>query len=364
MCSNKKEVNMKKVLHVLCVLMAAGLLVSCVSTKANDEKRKSATNEEFLAQEQVVEASTLEYKQGKNKKKFSLTIEDGTPVISFQVDGGMVRFLVDTGAPSSKIKRTGLKKAAGTAFYTIEKQLVAKYRTAIIENYGQDKASLSDDEVKDILYNEEKRLNEHIYILPQLTLTLDGSYTAVVTIYPDNSINGNIDGILGQDFLEQYKNVSFDYKNNYLVFNDNKISEHEIPLYTVHLVDSDQTANYYAVDAIINGEKESCMIDTGLNSFTMRRDFQKDKSENYDEMFSGKYDTVTGVMDTVVLSNITYKKITAFYVTDSSVGFSVDDTLHTDVTLNALIYQTDIGYPLFKDHIIQLDFENHVFRIR
>src|SRR5574344_652036 len=106
MCSNKKEVNMKKVLHVLCVLIAAELLVSCVSTKANNEKRKSATNEEFLAQEQVVEASTLEYKQGKNKKKFSLTIEDGTPVISFQVDGGTVRFLVDTGAPSSKINGT------------------------------------------------------------------------------------------------------------------------------------------------------------------------------------------------------------------------------------------------------------------
>jgi hypothetical protein len=355
---------MKKVLCALCVLMAAKLLMSCVSTKANDEIVKSGSDEEFLAQEQVVEESALEYKQGRNKKKFSLTIDEARPVISFEGDGGTVRFLVDTGCPYSEIKRTGLKKVAGTAFYTIEKQIVAKYRTAIIENNGQDKASLSDDEVKDILYNEEKRLNEHIYVLPRLTLTLDNSYKAEMTIYPDNYSNDKIDGVLGQDFLEQYNNVSFDYKNKYLVFNDNMISEHELPLYTVHLVGSNQEANYYAVDAIINGEKEICMIDTGLNSFTMRRDFQKDKLENYDEMFSGKYDTVTRVMDTVVLSNITYKKITAFYVTDSSIGFSIDDTLHTDVTLNALIYQTDLGYSFFKDHIIQLDFENHVFRIK
>src|SRR5574344_1352583 len=362
MCSNKKEVNMKKVLHVLCVLIAAELLVSCVSTKANNEKRKSATNEEFLAQEQVVEASTLEYKQGRNRKKFSLTIDDAMPVISFEGDGGTVRFLVDTGTPISQITRSGVKKILGPAFYSFEKQIVAGFRKSLIENDRQDAAALSDDEIKDLIYNKEKKVSEHITSCPCVTFTFDDSYTLVLALYPDDSIK-QTDGILGQNFLEQYKNVSFDYKNEYLVFNDNKISEHEIPLYTIHLVGNPQD-NYYAVDALINGEKESCMIDTGLNAFTLRRDFQKDKLENYDEMFSGKYDSVTNVLETVVLSNVTYKRITAFYVAGTGANFAMGDALHPNETLNALIYQTDIGYPLFKDHIIQLDFENHVFRIR
>src|SRR5574344_2250740 len=113
---------MKKVLYALCVFMAAEILISCASTKENDENVKSGSDEEFLAQEQVVEASTLEYKQGKNKKKFSLKINDARPVISFEGDGGTVRFLVDTGTPISQITKAGLKKALGPAFKKKKKQ--------------------------------------------------------------------------------------------------------------------------------------------------------------------------------------------------------------------------------------------------
>lgn len=353
---------MKKLLYTLCVLIASEMLISCVSTKTSNENVKLGSDEEFLAQEQVVEESVLEYKQGRNRKEFSLTIDDARPVISFQGDSGTVRFLVDTGTPISYIKKSGVKKETGTAFYNFEKQIVAEFRKTLIENKREDATSLSDDEIKDLLYNKEKRMNDHNTFFPRLKFTFDDSYTAEMALYPDDS-NKKIDGILGQNFLEQYKNVSFDYKNKYLVFNDNKISEHEIPLYTIHLVGNPQD-NYYAVDALINGEKESCMVDTGLNAFTLRRDFQKKKIKNYDEIFSGKYESVKHVLDTVVLSNVTYRKITAFYVAGTGANFAMSDALHSNEVLNALIYQTDIGYPLFKDHIIQLDFENHVFRIR
>jgi len=189
-------------------------------------------------------------------------------------------------------------------------------------------------------------------------------FVRYIHLTPDNS-ETEIDGVLGQNFLEQYKNVSFDYKNKYLIFNDNKISEHEIPFYTIHLV-GNSVVNYYAVDALIDGEKESCMIDTGFNTFVLRRDFKKDKIKNYDEIFSGKYEYVANVLDTVVLSNVTYKKITAFYVAGTGTNFAIpnDEMTNSHEVLNALIYQTDIGYPFFKGHIIQLDFENHVFMIR
>src|SRR5574344_735445 len=118
---------MKKVLYALGVFMASEVLISCASTKANDENVKSGSDEEFLAQEQVVEASVLEYKQGRNRKKFSLTIDDAMPVISFEGDGGTVRFLVDTGTPISQITRSGVKKILGPAFYSFEKQIFAGF---------------------------------------------------------------------------------------------------------------------------------------------------------------------------------------------------------------------------------------------
>jgi hypothetical protein len=351
---------MKKLLYTLYVLIATEIVMSCAST--NSESVKSGSDEAFMAKEQTVEESLLEYTQGKNRKKFSLAIEDGIPVISFQCDGRTVNFIVDTGTPVSTIKRSGVKTLAGKEFYNNEKQIVAGLRNTLIEENVKNAASLSDDEIKNMLY---KRKLDHNSIVPSLNCTFENNlYTAKMLLYPDDS-ETEIDGTLGQNFLEQYKNVSFDYKNQYLIFNDNKISEHEIPFYTIHLV-GNPVDNYYAVDALIDGEKESCMIDTGYNIFSLRRDFQKDKMKNYDEIFSGKYECVTHVLDTVVLSNVTYKKITALYVAGTGTNFAIpsDKLRNSHEVLNALIYQTDIGYPLFKDHIIQFDFENHVFRIR
>jgi hypothetical protein len=355
-----RKVIMKKLLYALCVLIATEIVMSCAST--NGEKVKSASDEEFMAKEQTVEESLLEYKRGKNRKEFSLAIDDAKPVISFQCDSGTVALLVDTGAPVSYIKRSGLKILAGKEFYNNEKQIVAEFRNTLIEKNVKDAASLSDDEIKNMLYKRKIDANS---ISPWLNCTFDNNlYTAKMLLYPDDS-ETEIDGILGQNFLEQYKNVSFDYKNQYLIFNDNKISEHEIPFYTIHLV-GNPVDNYYAVDALIDGEKESCMIDTGCNTFSLRRDFQKDKMKNYDEIFSGKYECVKNVLDTVVLSNVTYKKITALYVAGTGTNFAIpyDEMTNSHEVLNDLIYQTTIGYPFFKGHVIQLDFENHVFRIR
>jgi hypothetical protein len=169
-------VIMKKLLYTLYVLIATEILISCASTKTNGEKVKSGSDEEYMAKEQTVEESLLEYTQGKNRKEFSLAIEDGKPVISFKCDGGTVNFLVDTGAPKSYIKRSGLKKITGAQFYNFEKQIVAKFRNSLIEKNVKDAASLSDDEIKDLFY---KRKLDHNSIVPSLNCTFENnSYAA------------------------------------------------------------------------------------------------------------------------------------------------------------------------------------------
>jgi len=135
-------------------------------------------------------------------------------------------------------------------------------------------------------------------------------------------------------------------------------------MYRVKLV-GNNCNEYYAVDAIINGETESCMIDTGFNGFIIRQDFQKENVNNSEKFFKNEEGNllINNDIQTVVLSNVTYKKINAVYSGDGVV-FDYDESTGLNNAKNALVYQTDFGYPFFKNHIIQLDFENNVFRIR
>lgn len=138
------------------------------------------------------------------------------------------------------------------------------------------------------------------------------------------------DGILGQDYLRQYKNVVFDYKNNKFYVNQKPITDISTPMY-MH----NKYENILLIDIIIDDEKLKAIIDTGSKYIICPN--KKSKKVN------------------LKINSIEYKDIKIIKTNKKNTSKK-----------NIEMYKNEniIGYPCFKDHVIQLDFENNVFRIK
>ena len=149
--------------------------------------------------------------------------------------------------------------------------------------------------------------------------------------------NSPYDGFLGLAYLEQYKNVVFDYQNNTITFNQEPICDNELPLY------KNQNQNMWYTTFECNGVSSNALVDTGCFSVFVNKANVK-ATVGEDEIIN------------VRLGNVEIN------------GFSIaaNKTLITNEDAKNGIYKNEniLGYPCFKDHVIQLDFEHNKFRIK
>lgn len=145
------------------------------------------------------------------------------------------------------------------------------------------------------------------------------------------------DGFLGEDYLTQFKNVVFDYTQNKFYVDQNPICDKSLPMH------KHDEWNLFFIDIEVNGEKTSGMIDTGSKIVFL----SNVKNQNFRTNEFNYVDLRIG--------DINYENLEIGYggeIITNKRAFEIMETYNI------------IGYPCFKDHVIQLDFEHNKFRIK
>ena len=168
------------------------------------------------------------------------------------------------------------------------------------------------------------------------------------------------DGIIGEDCFQKFSNVIIDYKNKVIVFNGEKIKGESVPM----IIDEDGLC---FIEFLCSDIKEIGLIDTGSDCFIIRSSFME-KTCNYNHITKEKIEElkkrkvkitepVNYSVKEIKIGKIKYKKILGMLGSDSRIKM-------TDEARGRLTEYSLLGFPFFKDKIIQLDYENKVFRIK
>ena len=166
--------------------------------------------------------------------------------------------------------------------------------------------------------------------------------------------------MLGEEFLMRYDRVTFDFVENYIILNDEKLDGTAIPFI--------QTPNKeILINFLYDGKQELAMIDTGNYCFTPRHNIG-DGKQNYDINdyssylleYKGEVPVTPRVMqtyDNIRIGDVVYNNIKGAYSTIAGSGFGKGSKMH-------FIKLNNLGNVFFYDHIIQFDFVDKVFIIK
>lgn len=235
----------------------------------------------------------------KNEMPFSVSLTH-IPVVKYKIDGKDIFMMVDTGAVTSTLLNTpAVRKIVPKDLFAASKKITLK------SSYS-------------LWYN-----------CPDGSFLLDpkGIFTTGKLKYP-------ADGFLGLPFLEQYKNVVFDYKTNRIYFNREPVCGNSISMRKVGL--------YWFTTIECNGVKTNAVIDTGCFNVFINKPNAK-AAVGQDEIVNIKIG----------------------HIECNGISLKPNSTIITNKIAENGLFKNEnvIGYPCFKDHIIQLDFENGVFRM-
>lgn len=171
-----------------------------------------------------------------------------------------------------------------------------------------------------------------------------------------------LNGILGLPILKKHQNVVFDYKKRKIYFDSEPITKNGIPMY-------DCDSNNYTIDFYSNGKLERGIIDTGCDLFMVRNNFNDGSlpvdSKTYNSFYKNNIgyatrpqtEEITFILDEIIIGDLCLKKITA--MEGSCKGANA-----TWRVINATAYYSLIGSSVFTNRVIQLDFNNGIFRIK
>lgn len=209
----------------------------------------------------------------------------------------------------------------------------------------------SDEEFSSFLKNEWENYN--LNYLAKL-------YINNISLIYDSVQNQSYDAVLGADFLMSYNRVTFDYINNYIILNDEKLDGTAIPFIQ-------SPNNEILINFTYNGQQELAMIDTGNYCFTPRhnigdgnQDYDINDFSTYGLIFNGDAPVTPRIMQTynnIQISGATYNNIKGAYSTIEGSGFGKGSQLH-------MMKLNNLGNVFFYDHIIQFDFVDKVFIIK
>ena len=143
------------------------------------------------------------------------------------------------------------------------------------------------------------------------------------------------DGFLGLTWMKQYNNIVIDYVNNRIDYNQPPITDYDIPM--------NWDGYQYSIPFTFNGNEMYGMLDTGCFSTHVNLGIIGEEKDD-----NGLY-----VVHDFSIGNVHYDSIEI-----TPEGYSNERFQNYAAKNNVL------GYSCFKDHIIQLDFKNNVFRIK
>lgn len=201
------------------------------------------------------------------------------------------------------------------------------------------------------LFNSEELLEGFIGLFNERD-KLKVRYNSVVGITDSN--------ILGMPFLRMnHKNAVFDYRKQILSFDQPPISKNELIPQTVW-------PGVWFVEFTADGSTEFGLLDTGGFSFVLRTGFgESPMYSNQSEVKSYLYsdsDVVQKHYEDVYVKQFTFggetRKKMQYLPADS------DQISALPVARRFLQVFNNLGATVFKDHVIQFDFENNVFRIK
>ncbi len=293
---------MRKIITSLsCILFTLSLFCITGCRKNSEEETQIAESAKKIADSIKPDTKTNEY-------NFVIgTVGDWpVPIVKYRMDGKTCLMVVDTGCHDNWLTKSGVKKVFSGMTFPLDYNVSYKYVNGQIEG---------------------------------LEYILDPENN-VFYFFPDE-----LDGLLGLSWLwkhnrmvEQNDNVVIDYVNNKIMFNQKPITEDSIPLVY------DKVLEWYKIPFTFNGRELYGYIDTGSYALSIEQWLDEEKDEN------GVY-----VVKDFAIGNIHYENIK---LNSWKEGISAESATHNFASRNVL------GYPCFKDHIIQMDFKNNVFRIK
>ena len=185
--------------------------------------------------------------------------------------------------------------------------------------------------------------NPHIFVTLQ-NICLDfGAYTfSPIFLCDENEESEIYDGIIGYDILKQVQSIIFDFKRNVLVIGGKKIKKNKLPLKMVSFETEKIQGDYFFIPVEINGKIYDAMLDTGARSKGIPA-----------IAVMGNFDFSEEV--SVKIGKVAYENVSAL----EDCGFDDKnlETYYKDYFVNTII----LGNAFFKNHRIQLDFENMTF---
>ena len=340
-------------LKTIYLILLCAILCSCVK-KSPDSERISYNPQkmtEQLTQRSFDSSKALEEMCRERTEKripFTMNFSDclGRPVIDFDPEHHLY-MQVDTGFTRNWYY-TSLLRKMNLSEEDFMKEVIASIR----QNHSDvSNAHPDDEELSKYLQKEWKNYNEN--------WLAEASIGDTVLRY-DSASNNSFDGVLGEDFFMQYDRVTFDFVNNYLILNDEKLDGTAIPFV--------QTPNKeILIYFTYKGQQELAMVDTGNYCFTPRhnlgdgkQDYDINDYSKYGIAYNGKVPVTPRVMQTyddIKIGDVTYNNIKGAYSTIMGSGFVKGSQAH-------MMKLNNLGNVFYYNHVIQIDYVDKVFIIK
>lgn len=307
-----------------------------------------------------------------------------SPSFTISVNNQDFKFLIDTGSISSYINYDCIAKLG----YSKEYEKLIK-----TDSDEEIDAKLSDG-LKDLMKELQITIDDikHRRRNPGFKCSVEKMYIGNVEFHNielnyDPRMNYNLlkregyDGLIGMDVLSQLHSIAIDYSKKKIYLNEKVLSENLVPMKTLMnnsesvtdeikelsenlniSVQSKIIPDVYTVTGKIEGYDHNCLIYTGFKGdvdlliYPLTRN-EKSEYEAQDSLNESSQMIFTKNMK---IGEKTFEKVPGVYVITSSSDF-FDLKASRLLTANSL---SVIGDKFFKNHIIQMDFENKLFGIQ
>jgi hypothetical protein len=314
----------------LTIFVICPIFISCNSLKCDKENSEEIFDKEF--------SFILDYKN-----------YEGRPVVFTFINDKEYSFIIDTGSSVNRFYRHGIEKTYGS---------MAEFdnvMTPVFMDVNKVNGIGTKKEMKKNLYTCYENEGAKLTITQNDT---DGKNSNKIEFVCNPSEKDSIDGSLGLPFLERYDAVVLDYTKNKLKFTDEPISSGYIPMrlyFNCVLLIDFQTDSFF----------ESGMIDTGNNTFVIRKEFEKGTKLLSDDEMIEYLKNVPQKTKTYRMKKVKRIQIGENVYSDVNAIYGDYVFAHTNEKARQMFNVCNsLGYTFWKNHVIQLDFKNMAFRIK
>ena len=271
----------------------------------------------------------------------------GCPVIYFRMDGRVFTFSVDTGSEQSFIFNKGIAKLFGS---------VADFEDKNLDVYLDYTRKTNPDKLENKSEEQHKKMFHQDLADLELILTYHQQFAEFIYLPKDPAV----DGIIGQDIMKKFARVTFDFTDNLIILDGERIEGSVLPM-----IESEMETVF--IEFSYDGKKEYGLVDTGNYTFTPRSNFGKDevhfdfrKSADFSAAYKGplkkRFPWIL-TFNNIKIGGIEYNDIKGAY---SNIWFST----YNKGAQNMLRLVSGLGCEFFRGHIIQFDYENNDLIIR